>query len=612
MSRLTLISGSPCVALLLSSASLLATAARPACAQALESPADAPAPPPVRAYVLDSESNALSVLDPAEAKVLASLPLEGEPAGLLRTKDGSRVFLFDFGDRKLSLRFGWHPKTQSTLTVVDPVEAKVVSRTQVGWNLARILPTADGTRLTAICEGYQSQKPEETLPREVVSLDSATGEVKGRLAIERPFDVSLLTSDSDVAVLYSAPVTRKNAPTEPGELRLVDVKGPSLLATLKVEGSPSEAIYAPGRRYVYLLERGKRDKKPEKTVRARLQVFSVEEKAHVGNLDVGVEARDTALDEPGGALYVLSDGQPSPENKKPRGALHVVKGAELAASVPIGPMPLFVRHAEDRERIYVVSARDLTIVDPVAWSAVGELPLEEASGGLGEVAVGYPMTAPNHSPANLSVTPDGRRGFVLYNTASKLLVLDLENHKKIEDVATGRGGKKFAKFLGAAALSALATAGSSMTYVPTTPSYMLLVSTDLAMRPDGKFVYANNSQSNDVTIVDTETAAVLDKVPTGGKRLMTFHGKKTLGVIDDTSLHLIDMESNKKTGEVEFASRLSRVTLTPDGTRALALTDGAVHVLDGVTGKALARVEGFKKPTQLLFVGGEATQPTAE
>jgi YVTN family beta-propeller protein len=604
MCRFRLTSGSSCVAVLLLSAGVFVAGTGPASAQELESPADAPAALPLHAYVLDSELKTLSVLDPAEAKVLTSLQLEGEPAGLFRTKDGSRVFLFDFGDRKLTVRYGWHPKTQSTLTVVDPAEAKVVARIQVGWNLARILPTADGTRLTAICEGYQSQKPEETLPREVVSLDAGTGEIKGRLAIERSFDVSLLTSDSDMAVLYSAPVTRKNAPTEPGELRLVDVKGPSLLATLKVEGAPSEAIYAPGRRYVYLLERGKRDKKPEKTVRARLQVFSLEEKAHVGNLDVGVEARDTVLDEERGALYVLSDGQPSPENKKPRGALHVVKGADLAASVPIGPIPLFVRHAEDRERMYVVSARDLTIIDPVAWSAIGELPLEEASGGLGEVAVGYPMAAPNHSPANLSVTPDGRRGFVLYNTASKLLVLDLENRKKVEDVTTGRGGKKFAKFLGAAALSGLATVGSSMTYVPTTPGYMLLVSTDLAMRPDGKFVYANNSQSNDVTIVDTETAAVIDKVPTGGKKLMTFHEKKTLAVIDDTSLHLIDMESNKKVGEVLFASRLSRVTLTPDGTRALALTDGAVHVLDGVTGKALTRVAGFKKPTEVLFVGG--------
>lgn len=578
--------------------------------------AERPAPADLRALVLDEGSRTLSLVDPLAARVLSSVPLEGAPEGIQALADRSRVFAWDFGERKLTMRFGWHPKEQSTVTVIDPSGPAVVARTKVCWNLTRIVATADLTRLTAVCTGYQSQKPAETLPREVVSLDARTGEVKGRLAVERAFGVALLTSDSDVAVLYSPPERPKNAPAVPAELRLVDVRGPSLLATIKVEGDPDEALFSPDRAHVYLLEKGRRDKKPEKTIRARLQVHSVEARGHVANLDVGVEARDTILDEERGLLYVLSDGQPSPEDRKPRGTLHVVRGEDVVASVPIGPLPLFVRQARDRGRMYVVSARTLTVVDTAAWRVTAEMPLEAASGGLGEVAMGYAWDAPDHSPSDLGVTRDGRRGFVLYNTSSKLLVLDLEGSRTVASVATGRGGKKFAKFLGAATLSALATAGSRMTYAPPPRSgYMVLVSTDLALRPDGRFAYANNSQSNDVTVVDAETAAVVDKIPAGGKELMTFHGERTLAVVDDTSLHLIDMETNRKTGEVEFGTRLRRLDVAPDGSRALALTDGAVHVLDGASGKVLNRVTPFQSPTQVVFLApaaAPAAGPTDE
>ena len=55
------------------------------------------------------------------------------------------------------------------------------------------------------------------------------------------------------------------------------------------------------------------------------------------------------------------------------------------------------------------------------------------------------------------------RGFALYQASSKLLVLDLESRKPVASVATGRGGVKFGKFMGAVGMSmASAYAGAGI------------------------------------------------------------------------------------------------------------------------------------------------------
>ena len=72
----------------------------------------------------------------------------------------------------------------------------------------------------------------------------------------------------------------------------------------------------------------------------------------------------------------------------------------------------------------------------------------------------FSANTPSHAVDELAVSDDGRRGFALYQGSSKLSVLDLETQKLIDEVTTGRGGKKFAKFMGAFALSVAVTAAS--------------------------------------------------------------------------------------------------------------------------------------------------------
>jgi hypothetical protein len=79
------------------------------------------------------------------------------------------------------MRFGYHPTGKSWATVIDPASLQEVGRAELCWNVdvgwasgARVRDpgvfSVDGRRLTLPCTGYRSQKPEETLSRQLVNL----------------------------------------------------------------------------------------------------------------------------------------------------------------------------------------------------------------------------------------------------------------------------------------------------------------------------------------------------------------------------------------------------------------------------------------------------------
>jgi hypothetical protein len=101
-----------------------------------------------------------------------------------------------------------------------------------------------------------------------------------------------------------------------------------------------------------------------------------------------------------------------------------------------------------------------------------------------------------------------------------------------------------------------------------------------------------------VTVVDAETAAVVEKIGAGGRALALLGGPTV--VVLGPALHLIDAARHAKVAELRLAGLRGLVT-APDGAFAVALAERTVLVLDGATGKERARFTDFVDPAGVDF-----------
>ena len=215
----------------------------------------------------------------------------------------------------------------------------------------------------------------------------------------------------------------------------------------------------------------------------------------------------------------------------------------------------------------------------------------------------------NKGAVDMSISSDGKRGYVLFGGSSKVVVYDLLENEVLAELTTGRGGVKFAKFLGAAAATAAsAYAGSSAASASGASYYTYNIygvhaaSTTIVFGPEEKFVYVLNTNSNDVTIIDAATNEIVDKIGVGGdsRALIRLPGGLRMAVrTGKETLHLIDTATRKKLSEQK---RGGNFVISPDERHAVAVRDDSVLCMDGSLLERMAMAQGkFKNLMQLAF-----------
>jgi DNA-binding beta-propeller fold protein YncE len=552
---------------------------------------------PSRAYVLDSGTPALSVLDLEAGTRAASLALEGAPEGLKRSPDGTRLVVLDRGPGDDKGDRGYKAKGKSWATIVDAATLTLVARVELGWGIEPPggFFSADARRLTVICPGYQAKNPAEALPRELVTVDLVTGKVTGRLALEHGAHVLRATRDGSTLVLLK-PGAEDKGVFGRSTLTFVDLDGPSVAGTLEV--AAFGCAHADDS-YAYLLDPGKPDDDPRKDRNGSFEVVSIAARKREGTFDAGRSPACLVADEPGGQAYSLSDG-PRAREGRPDGELRVFSRGELKPAVKVACHPRLV--TRERDQLLVVGEQAVTLVDAIALQSVATIPL----GGEG-----HWLVDDDAWPTEVRTSPDGKRAFVLYAANERLVVLDLEQRKAVGATAIGRGGKKFLRSLGKLNAMAMGMTYGGWAYSLSSPANAFLygynfyspTSPDhpqLAVRPDGAFAYALDRQTKDVTVVDATTGQSGEKIATSGYELKLLTGGAGLAVVSGSSIRLVDTRSHKADPEVQL-SGLRGVFSSPDGLYAVAAADKAVAVLDGSTGKVRARLTDFVKPDVVLF-----------
>jgi DNA-binding beta-propeller fold protein YncE len=372
-----------------------------------------------------------------------------------------------------------------------------------------------------------------------------------------------------LALLQGQPRTAKY-PFPQSKVTIVDVAGPTVTATLDAGGWDIAERDADR---LYLIRRGRPDKNPEKNQNGVVDVVSFAGRT-VDRVDIGRAPIGCLLAE-GGLMAVASEGPAG----GPAGELRVLREGKLVATLPVAARPAYAAfHAGS---IYVVGAKAVTAVDPRGPEVTATIPLAKGADAIVD---------DDDQPFEVAVTSDSRRAFVHYPAQDKVAVLDLEQKKAIGSTKTGRGGKKFLNLMAAGLTQGMY--GRIHFYNPGDPPQMLV-------RPDGRFAYALNLDTGDVTIVDAGTAAAVEKIGTGGGRALFRLGDSTL-VVMGPELHVIDTSRNAKIDQLRLPG-LRDFALAPDGTSAVALAGRTVLILDGATGRERARLTDLAKPTRVAF-----------
>lgn len=534
--------------------------------------------PPARAYVLDSSTRTLTAIALPSGQRLGSLPVPGEPWTMVQGPDTSRLVIFDRGPGEEKGDRGYRSRGRSSATFVDPASLSVVGRVELGngveggsWYFS-----PDGHRLAVLCPGYEAKNPAEAQAREIVDVDVIAAKESGRLTLEPGVvPVAVSPDGRSLALIQGLPRTDKY-PYPRSRLHVVDLEGPTLRA--QVDMGSWTNLYTDGTHF-YLLDPGKPNKNPQKNRNGTVEVASVETGRVVAHLDAGREPRGLYPDETGAQVFIPSDGPPGSSG----GELRVVRADAVAATLEVATDPkLLVRQGDV---VYVVGEKAVSLIDPASLQVVGSIPLARDGEGL---------VGDGDLPTELQVSGDGTRACIHYGFAHKVAVLDLEAKRAIGSTKTGSGGKKlFGNMMGAMFGMAGTMAAGYGPWIYTAPRM-------LALRGDGRYAYAVNSQTKDVTVVDTATGRSQGTIGGGGYALEVLQDGLSMVEVSNSELRLIDLENNTKAGETPLPD-LRGLFFPKDRSVAVALAKQVVLVLDGTSGREIARFTDFVSPDAIVF-----------
>jgi DNA-binding beta-propeller fold protein YncE len=190
------------------------------------------------------------------------------------------------------------------------------------------------------------------------------------------------------------------------------------------------------------------------------------------------------------------------------------------------------------------------------------------------------------------VSPDGRRGFIHYPAQDKVAVLDLDRKTAIGSTKTGRGGKKFLNTMMAGITNGMS--GRVYQYSPDDPPMM-------QVGQAGRYAYALNLDTSDVTVIDGDTAQPVAKIGAGGGTILPL-GRSRLAVVGN-SLSFIDTERNARVEEVSVPG-LCCLIRSPGDAFGVALGEKEVAIFDGSSGLVRGRVAGFVSVHRVKFAKG--------
>ena len=227
------------------------------------------------------------------------------------------------------------------------------------------------------------------------------------------------------------------------------------------------------------------------------------------------------------------------------------------------------------------------------------------------------MTRINGDVFGFDVTADGNRvlsGHPDGTICCRVVVADVPSGKKLDSFWTGSYGRRLGKTLPAALFSfasyvgaertARATGQRSFTWTLYSPSSGVPQHGAVFLRRDGAVGYVLNPCTDEVTVMQTEPPKKIDNLDAGKKvsEIVRLPAGDLVVVLSDSGARVFDMATNAVVSEAPTSGGPARIAFSADQGRFWISGDGAVHVLDGKSGKVLSTSKAIKRPSEVLVV----------
>jgi len=570
---------------------------------ALLAPAARAVEPQGEIYVVNLKPPSVSILDAADWMVVGTIPLDPDPTAALIEPENRFLYVLHRGFFRPD---GMAKVEQGALAVID-VQARTRLKTiPLAWNTTDLVLTRDGRYLICVSEGKKTNKKKPDEYGSVTVVDTRTNEVTATLPAGRlGLKVAVSGDASRIFVLSLGEIYKKKNGAA-SVLTAFAFDSPKPVAEIPL-GRAQRLALSSDEKWLYVLDAGLPSKKPQEHLNGTVHVFEMGTAAAVGKFDVGTSPRGLSWDEQTSSLTVLAQTSA----KETSGRLFRLRGAELQEVVDVGTDPRYVRRVGDRSGMFVVSQEDMRFLPDGSSSTSSSLLLNPQKGAKQAAETktldGY--------PGELLFLPDQNRVAMSVLNAvggsSKVAILNLKDNRIEHVVTTGRGSVKVGLFLGSVALSAAMTslsyyAGYSAaqasgahyffynvyTFAPPQPNMQLAASSN------GEFVYALNTQTNDVTIVKVADGTVIDRIPVGGgcRRVALAPGGRFVYAYTQDKISLIDTRLNQKRLEHSVTGRVHNVYVFEPERRLVALTSKSLLIWDAETGELARSVDGLSEP----------------
>ena len=581
--------------------------------------------PADRIYILDQSTDSVIVLSDS-GEVIDSIKATRDPDRMIISRDGSRLITLSKGNGRYTNQGQFLPERKSRIAIIDTQAMEEIwTDTEFCWSVSVGAVergvgigggwyfTNDDNRLVILCEGEfykllnnKVKKTKRPKFAELIEIDLDEPSVLRRVVIEREVQRWIPTPDErDLILFHPRQEKLGKLPERDAELVFLNKKTLDEVARIRIPGQPASPYLSPDRSFLYLLDHGHPDKRAKKNVNGTLHIASIIDRKIVRSVDVGSGPK-AFNDFENEQLMIVSRVDPGEIKKLQKiGKVTIVRGADLVHQFDIGWEPDYVKSYPEAGRLYAISRFGLQIVD-TQTSEVREIRHQPFLFGLGPILVNEEHT----------------KAFLMGITNPKisrfgLAVIDLEAGSMSDYLVLGDSGRAMLKTIGTVALIALPTAFIGVT-VPGSFLLMQSVATDITTSvlsagayanmvfgPDQKYIYAVESMTKDVTLVNAETSEVVKIIDdsVGAKALMVLPQSNLLAVlVDDEELKLINTTTHEVVSERDFGGNFL-VLGEGEGRYAIALSrkEGAVFLLDGESLNVIFKAEGIRNPYQYLL-----------
>lgn len=315
-----------------------------------------------RAYVANSDSDTVSVINTLTNKVIATVPVAYQPSGVAVSPDRTKVYI---------------TTRNSVVSVINTASNTAVAPISVGFKPWGVSFTPDGTKayVVNVNDGNGS----------ISVIDTASSTVSSTISVGNwPWAVAFKPDGTTAYVT----VDYSSNPPVLGNVLAINTATNAVVATIPVGIGPFAVVVAPDGKKAYVTNNS-----PSSSI-GSVSVINTVTNSVVTSIPVGNTPWGLAITPDGSRVYV------SNENPSGAGSVSVIDTFtnSVLATVPVGSYPTGVSITPQGDRVYVVNdlSQTVSVIATARNAVVATIPIGAGAASLGnfiaDSVLSFPLT----------------------------------------------------------------------------------------------------------------------------------------------------------------------------------------------------------------------------